>query len=470
MHDEKPLTSARHTFLWVIVAGLLSGVAWIPVGTSMPLRPLMLVGLFLFLRSIIGIGFQKGRYAGMLYGLIVYSISLFWLYSIFSAIAAVLWILLALFIAVFAMLFGGLSQKYRGAVWLPWLVGVLWTSLEYFRCEWISFRFPWVTPGVSVGPTMLSPIIGVYGNTWVAVTVVAYLAGLRSIRYSWKGIIVSGIVIIVLAAPLVKIDESQEGTAIPVTAVQNEGSDGYNYLNQSHTSTLHDGIYVWPEYSVPFPIRGDALLWKKVNDFVAERRSLLIFGTQKPSDSAIPWNEALSLDVSGEVGSHFKNRPVHFMADGKQSDAALPVKTRFGNIGTTICFDNDYTEVCRRMTASGAEMFLVPSMDAENWGAVQHRQHSELVRLRAAETSRWFIVASTSGLTQRVDPHGHRRDSLPLMVEANMETKIYQRTHLTFFVKYGWVFPWIICAIAIIWLIVIAINGMQTKASKRSDA
>lgn len=436
----------------------------------MPLRPLMLIGLFLFLRVINGIGFQKGRYFGLIFGSILYSVALFWLYSIFSVMALALWALLAVFIAVFGMLYGGISLKYRNAVWLPIFAGVLWTSLEYFRCEWFYFRFPWITPGIAVGPTVLSPLIGVYGNTWVVVTCVAYLAGLRSMRHSWKGIIACGLVAIILSVSLSKIDESQEGQVIPIVAVQNEGCDGYNYLEQSQTSALHDGIYLWPEYSVMFPIREDQLLLKQVNDFVEERRSLVIFGTQKPSDSATPWNEALSLDVSGEVGSHYKNRPVHFMADGKQSDVAIPVQTRFGKIGTSICFDNDYTEVCRRMTANGAEMFLVPSMDAEHWGAVQHTQHAELVRLRSAETGRWFIVASTSGLTQRVDPHGNRLNSLPLMVDANLECNIYKRHNLTFYVQHGWLLPWMLCLIAVVWLVFLWIKGYKLRASKRINA
>ena len=138
------------------------------------------------------------------------------------------------------------------------------------------------------------------------------------------------------------------------------------------------------------------------------------------------------------------------MNDGLPGTATGPAATRFGRIGTPICFDCDYSDTARRFTAAGAEAFAVPSMDAARWSATQHAQHAEIFRHRALENGRWIMVCATSGLTQLIDPHGNRRAQLPLLEEGVLETTLHLRRELTFFTRVGWVFPWVVCGLAII--------------------
>ena len=109
----------------------------------------------------------------------------------------------------------------------------------------------------------------------------------------------------------------------------------------------------------------------------------------------------------------------------------------------------------RKMTANGAEFFLIPIMDAESWTERQHLQHAELFRHRAAENSRWLAISATSGQTQIIAPNGHVTASLPLMTPGVLTGSIERQTHMTLFQRGGWLFgP--ICLATLPFLILIA--------------
>ena len=77
-------------------------------------------------------------------------------------------------------------------------------------------------------------------------------------------------------------------------------------------------------------------------------------------------------------------------------------------------------------------------MDAMRWSARQHEQHGALFRHRAAENGRWLAVASTSGVTQFIDPRGQVRSRLPLMDEGMLIGEIGRLKKRTLFQQGGW--------------------------------
>jgi apolipoprotein N-acyltransferase len=182
---------------------------------------------------------------------------------------------------------------------------------------------------------------------------------------------------------------------------------------------------------------------------VAEQNVVLTLGTQQKLDGDRHYNLALTLGPGGILGKHAKCHPVHFMNDGIPGTGAEPVATPFGKVGTPVCFDCDFSGTIRRMAAHGAEWFAVPSMDAEHWGKTQHLQHAELFRHRALENGRWMAVAATSGRTQVIDPHGVVRAALPLFGEGVLRSEVEGRRELTFYTRFGWLAPWLLCGVAL---------------------
>jgi apolipoprotein N-acyltransferase len=190
---------------------------------------------------------------------------------------------------------------------------------------------------------------------------------------------------------------------------------------------------VWPEYALGDIDERDLAV---AHEMAGGDRVFVASGSE--SRDGVEGNTAITFAGGEVVGRHIKNHPVHFFSDGVAGEVAEPVKTRFGKAGTPICFDCDHQDVVRKMTAAGAEFFLIPSLDAIHWSARQHEQHGMLFRHRAAENGRWLAVASSSGVTQIIDPRGHVRDRLPLMDEGTLVGEISRVRHRTLFQWGGW--------------------------------
>jgi apolipoprotein N-acyltransferase len=443
--------STRLRFVLAVISGGLAVFAFPPFSWW----PLALVAWALLFVAVRGSGGRLGFWLGLAQGLLLYSCGLSWFWLIFGPAAVALWLIVSSFSGLACGLIGWAGKRHPGVKWLPLYVALVWSGVEYFRSEWFWLRFPWMTPGLALGPTWLSPLIGVYGAGFLVV-LAGELFGSGGRRMRWLGgVLTLGLVMLAVMRPgLVR----EDGPGIPLMALQSERVDFKSYLQTTQDRAFHDGVILWPEYSVPFEIKDSPNPPQdqtELDALVRDKHAVLVFGTIKNLPAGKHFNVARTLDEGGELGWHAKNRPVHFMDDGEPGQTAVPVATRLGKLGTPICFDCDYTEIIRRMVMNGAEAFTVPIMDAETWTEREHLQHAELFRHRALENGRWFAVAATSGMTQIIDPHGNRVAQLPMMDEGVLEGVIHCRQAKTFFTTYGWRFPWLIlgaAGLATFWL------------------
>ncbi len=456
--------------LLIVAAAVLPATLW---SFSINPRSAMLFSLIALFLALKECSPKVGWRLGLLYGFLLYSISLSWLWEIFPGVSIVLWIMLALFTGVFGGVFAWVQSQQKDLRLLAPGAAACWTALEYYRSEWFQMRFPWITPGTSQGPLWLHSVLGVYGVSFLMVLLA--IIWVYSKNRLPKYILSLFLVIILLIRPTTTKDSKEMG--ISVMAIQRENCDFTSYYEDTVASDFRDGVILWPEYSTcsdirgiminrPAPLTGVEMLRR-----IAEERNVtFIVGAISPSGKDVPWNEAIVIDQSGEIGTHYKNRPVHMMLDGIPGTTQNPVMTQWGNVGSPICFDNDYTEVPRRFVRNGAEVFLVPSLDAEYWTARQHRQHGEIFRLRAVETGRWYVVCATSGLSQCIRPDGTRVQELPLMEDAIMRSVAYKRQDRTFYVQYGWMFPWLSCGIALIFLVGVTILALRSRKFQKNPA
>jgi apolipoprotein N-acyltransferase len=239
-----------------------------------------------------------------------------------------------------------------------------------------------------------------------------------------------------------------------VMAVQSEVTDMGNYMELTHGVDASVDLIIWPEYGLPRDIRRDPRAMGKLVDLAQQRNAVMVVGTQTHLEGKQWYNTALTFDGDGELGDHYKNHTVHFFDDGTAGTEARSVDTRLGKVGTPICFDCDYEDVIRRMTAAGAEFFAVPSMDAQHWSTREHVQHGELFRHRAAENGRWMAVSSTSGVTQIIDPYGNRTGEIPLMDDGVLMGEIGKIQSKTIYTRGGWLFPWLAMVVGACWVVV----------------
>lgn len=427
-----------------VASGGLYSLAFPPLGWGWLVFP-ALAGLLLALKDLTG---SQARAAGFLHGLAAFGTGLSWLYELFGPLAVVLWCVLAAFPALFAQ-FQGLSASRGMSGWkFAVFTALNWGAWEFVRAELFPLKFPWMTAGLALGPNQLLPWIGVYG-----VGVIVVLLVMLAVLKLWT----SSLVPVFVVAALLCVSKHAEprvgdSATLKVAGIQKESVSLHEFLEATRGLPADIPYVVWPEYAVPYDIRADREDWGKVQQLCRERGITLTFGTQLHQADGAGWrNIALTVDPSGVRGEHNKVHPVHFFNDGIAGTSALPVETAHGKIGTPVCFDCDYEGVVRRMTAGGAEAFIVPIMDAEAWTARQHDQHAELFRIRACENGRWMFVCATSGVSQVIDPSGRLHGRLSAMTSGILTGSLQRETRLTFYTRFGWLVPWAVLAAWLGW-------------------
>ena len=428
-----------------VLAGVIFALAFPPLGWGW----LVIPGLGGLLWALGGQSGTRARAIGFLHGMTAYSLSLSWLYHVFGGVVVMLWCVLAAFTALFAQMQGQVGLRGLGGWKLAIFTTLNWCGWEFVRAELFPLKFPWMTLGLAMGPNRLLPWIGVYGVGLLVIFPVSLLM-LRK----WKSAAV-GFALLILAAvmtPRYPAPDATDPLAVKVAGLQLESISLTQFLED--TRNLPDAVQqiVWPEYAVPYDLRANKRDWDLVQQLCRERGMTLTLGTQSRPGGGDAWrNIALTLDPTGVLGEHTKVHPVHFFDDGIPGTTAVPVPTPNGAIGTPICFDCDYEDVVRRMTAAGAEWFVVPTMDAEKWTARQHDQHAELFRIRACENGRWIFVVATSGVSQIIDPNGHVHARLGALQQGTISGILKRETKLTFYTQFGWLTPWCVLGGAVIW-------------------
>ena len=98
--------------------------------------------------------------------------------------------------------------------------------------------------------------------------------------------------------------------------------------------------------------------------------------------------------------------PLPFFRDGVPGEAQSVTPTEYGAVGTYVCFDGLFTDIPRRVVDAGAEVLLVPNMDAETWPAQERWQHADMAPFRSIELRRCAVRANGSGISQIIDATG----------------------------------------------------------------
>jgi apolipoprotein N-acyltransferase len=449
---KKPIKINFTRFTFSILGVILSGIL---VSFSFPpfnIWPFILVAWMPLLPVVSAGSPRKAFYLGMLQGMIAYGVSLSWFDNIFGFACIPLFGILAFFTGLFCLLFNLFSKKAGSRILFVIFSAALWTSIEYYRSEWFFLRFPWITPGVALGPTWLSPFIGVYGTSFFVFMVSASFLYKETRRVG----IFLGLALLSLGIFRPGIVHPSEKEGIKVAAVQREDCFIEDYIKLTEQKIKENcDLIVWPEYAVPYDVRNSGKDLDTVINICERKGTVLVFGTKTVTGKGErDWrNTALVVDKDGVIGEYYKMRPVHFFDDGIPGKSYKPIPTRLGAMGVSICFDCDYTEIMRRITLQGAEFFSAPSFDAVGWSERQHLQHAKLFRIRAAENGRWIVCAASSGVSQVIDPHGNVQESLSPMKDGVIKGSIERRTQLTFYTEWGWVFPWILIFISLVFIV-----------------
>lgn len=423
--------------------GAVLAVCFPPVGQSF----LLPIGVAALIWLLEGLSRRKAFYVGFACGMVWFCSDLFWLSNLFGMAAISLCAILALFPALFAVLFVWLRRRLpRFPVWL--LAALVWTGVEYYRSEPFFLNFGWLGLGYGVVnvPVLaaFASWFGSYGLTFAIVALGALLA--TSVSQGRKAALrACGLYGLWLLLFLVPMPTPKPANPLHVRLVQANSEDDESLFALSRLSPGHAvDVLVWPEYSFVSDPTRQPQLWQKLTRLAQDSHAYLLFGAKDqfdPTDDAGYRNTAYLIDPNGRLaGKHVKNHPVHFVRDGVAGTEARALSTPLGRLGVAICFDMDYPDVARRLAADGAEVFLVPNDDPQEWGPVQRVQHRLLFQMRAVECGRWLARADVAGGTSVAAPTGQEVARVSTTEPTVLEVSLGRESGKTFYVRGGWRF------------------------------
>ena len=155
-------------------------------------------------------------------------------------------------------------------------------------------------------------------------------------------------------------------------------------------------IYVFPEMFLNTEVLPEALsIMKELNRFV-------VTGYRESKDGKT-MEKALVIDCGEIIGEYAKNitTPNEKKENRTPGDAIYCIDTRFGRIGTPICYEIHFPEVSRAMSLE-KPCILFNIVGTGMYHELQFSQWTTLARARAIENEVWVV-----GCT-------HNNDSIPL--------------------------------------------------------
>jgi apolipoprotein N-acyltransferase len=359
-------------------------------------------------------------YTGLALGFGLYAPQLGFFWTIFGPPAALLWGVLALWLAVFLVL-ARVLRPVLGSRGMLVATPVLWTGTEYFRSELYFLRFSWLSPGYALAgstPMGILPWVGVYGTG-----ALLFLAG-ATFWYAggWKRWLGPGLAVAVVASnefPLTpRASKQGHGRELTVAGAQIESLDEASIpsvLGRLATAYPAAELLILPEYSLSGEPPPEILDWCRTH-----RRHLVIGGIDRISDRGFQ-NTAWVVDADGRVVfRQAKSVPIQFFDDGLPAPSQAAWESPWGRIGIAVCYDLSYARVIDRLVTQGAQALVIPTMDALSWGRHQHALHARIAPVRAAEYGIPIVRCASSGISQIVDRRGRVTTEAPMDADVRI--------------------------------------------------
>ncbi len=435
--------------------------------------PFTILGTALVLASLRGRTIGGALLIGAISGFAYYGMLIEWL-TVYLGVVP--WLALTL-AQVFFTALGGvlitLAWRWVPRAWpgvagrlvlTPAVVAAAWTTREAVASVFPFGGFAWgrLAHSQAEGPlSHWAAWVGFSGLTfliaWLAAGLVA-VAIEREVGMLRRGIAIVGAFAALLVWPAVPITTT--GT-ISVAAVQGNSNSGlfasyergeilqdhYNATTPLFDQSLDLDVVVWPENASDLdPLRNPnaAATLDRVSQ---QLQAPVVVGTityDEPTDrtfnSILLWKAG-----DGAVDQYDKVHPVPFAEYLPARDVFYPLAPdlfdlvprdfSFGErdtivdlngviAGISICYDIVDDDLLARQIDEGAQVLLAPTNNADFGRTDQSVQQLAIARLRAVESGRSLVNASTVGASAIVLPDGSTLDSLPLFEAGTMVQQV----------------------------------------------
>jgi apolipoprotein N-acyltransferase len=464
---------ARGAGLLVLASGIGLAMAF-PEPDIAPVAWVALVPLLLLAGSSRPL---RATGLGLLFGLGFFGSLLFWISLVGWIAWALLVLLQALFVAVFALLWS-LAAPGGGAAWRVVVPPLLWVAMEYARSVLPLGGFTWGQLAQSQHnlPWMLRPAAwggGFFVALLVVVVNAALAEGVRAVTSGSRGSLAAAALVAVsaVAAPLLVPATSITGRPLRAAIVQGnvprhfEGSVFAKELEiiRSHErlterlASARPDLVVWPESSLGLDLettpraaaavrraarRVDAPLIVGGNLDVGTKRYLVMAFEVSPRGTVVDRYQKTHLVPFGEyvpARSLLDWIPVldQVPRDAIAGSAPVVFKVAGGRVAPVISYEGDFGSLVRERIAAGGRL-LVVATNTSTWGRTwASAQHVAFSQVRAAENGVWVVHAALSGISAFIDPRGEVRARTPLWRATSEVKGVRFASHISFYARTG---------------------------------
>ncbi|OGT64575.1 MAG: apolipoprotein N-acyltransferase [Gammaproteobacteria bacterium RIFCSPHIGHO2_12_FULL_45_9] len=399
---------------------------------------------------------RRAAWLGFLWGVGAFGIGVSWVYISMHRygganmlVAGSITALLVFALSTFPAMTGYALKRFTHAS-LPLttllLFPTLWVAFDLVR-TFILTGFPWLLLGYTQTETpllSLAPIISVYGISWLVALCVGALVWVWHTRTRKQGMLAGGLITtIVMISWLLSLYTwtTPRPTSLRVALVQGNISQDEKWVPgalerilstyvQETTAHWGDDIIVWPEAAIPtFPQNIPEFI-HNLSRAAASHQTGLIVGIPTQHDHHY-WNSIIGLGTAH--GTYDKQhlvpfgeytplarwlKPLSRLVNIPMSDFSAaprppqPIWVNNVPVATFLCYEVAYAFLVDPL-AKQAQLIVIASDDSWFGDSPASSQQFQMAQLRAAETGRFVLYATNTGITGILSPTGKIVAQLP---------------------------------------------------------
>lgn len=227
---------------------------------------------------------------------------------------------------------------------------------------------------------------------------------------------------------------------------------------------------IWPEYSIGLAPLQNRYIYNKLSVFAEENipffagftdyknqdemyNSIMLFkssGFEKydkvrlvPFGEYIPFKKLLFFinKITDEISDFTPGKKIHNLTlSGRK-------------ISTPICYEIIYPELVRNFISLGGESIVLVSNDSW-YGTTAAPYHLlSMSVFRSIENRRYILRSTSNGISAVIDPRGEIVKMIPLNIEESFTSVFKFRKDFTFFTRIGFVFPYLMSLLVLIFIL-----------------
>jgi apolipoprotein N-acyltransferase len=388
--------------------------------------------------------------------------------------------------------------------WRIWLFPAAWVAVTVFQ-RFPPYGFTWAGPASAfVDWPWLMDSLSVWGATglgWFIVASSSAVWGL--VRFDSRrgataalAFSAAALIVTVVIAP----DPLPAGEGLRVAVIQ-PGTSLEEKWDPSQSREIADRVWemtaeaamngadlvLWPESAVPYRIDNDAVYRDIVRRMSEQFEVEIVLNSVASLDGGGYANSAVL--VTAEGVSPVRYDKVHLVPFGefvprwarfafpeslvREVGAFTPgekaqVLPAHVPLGVAICFEVVFPDLVSAQARGGAQLLATLTNDGWYGFSWAPRQHFAQVRLRAAETRRWFVRAALTGISGFIEPTGRVVSKLDIGETGILAESVQPLSGMTPRARFG---DWwaILCAVATILLLLSPHVAGRKQAKKRSN-